>query len=57
MAYGHKSGHTADVRSEFFVPLPADLDPLLGIYVGFIPVGLGLLRSAPAVAKSWSSAK
>ncbi|HEX2036362.1 MAG TPA: zinc-binding alcohol dehydrogenase [Chloroflexota bacterium] len=33
MAYGHKSGHRADARQDFFVPLPAALDPLLGIYV------------------------
>jgi NADPH:quinone reductase-like Zn-dependent oxidoreductase len=33
MAYGHKSGHTADANHEFFVPLPAGFDPILGIYV------------------------
>jgi threonine dehydrogenase-like Zn-dependent dehydrogenase len=33
MAYGHKTGHTADPLQEHFVPLPAGLDPLLGIYV------------------------
>jgi NADPH:quinone reductase-like Zn-dependent oxidoreductase len=33
MAYGHKTGHTADPLQELFVPLPAALDPLLGIYV------------------------
>ena len=33
MAYGHKTGHTADARQEFFVPLPDGLDPVLGIYV------------------------
>ncbi|MGH2355960.1 MAG: zinc-dependent alcohol dehydrogenase [Chloroflexota bacterium] len=33
MAYGHKSGHRADARHEFFVPLPEAIDPLLGIYV------------------------
>src|SRR3954452_15799747 len=33
MAYGHKSGHTADAPREFFLRLPSDLDPLLGIYV------------------------
>lgn len=32
MAYGHKSGHTADALHEFYVPLPHDLDPILGIY-------------------------
>lgn len=34
MTYGHKSGHTADAHHEFYVPLPRDLDPILGIYVG-----------------------
>lgn len=34
MAYGHKSGHTANALHEFYLELPADLDPLLGIYVG-----------------------
>ena len=33
MTYGHKSGHTADPRHELLFPLPADLDPMLGIYV------------------------
>lgn len=33
MAYGHKTGHTADPVSENFVSLPADLDPLLGIFI------------------------
>jgi NADPH:quinone reductase-like Zn-dependent oxidoreductase len=48
MAYGHKSGHTVDVRSEFFAPLPADLDPLLGIYVAQMgPICVnGLLHAA-----------
>lgn len=34
MTYGHKSGHTADAHHEFYVPLPRDIDPMLGIYVG-----------------------
>ena len=33
MSYGHKSGHTVDPLADFFVPLPPDLDPVLGIYV------------------------
>jgi threonine dehydrogenase-like Zn-dependent dehydrogenase len=33
MAYGHKTGHTADALHEFFVRLPPHIDPLLGIYV------------------------
>lgn len=31
--YGHKSGHTADPFHELLVPLPAAMDPLLGIFV------------------------
>lgn len=48
MVYGHKSGHTADVHSEFFVHLPDDLDPLLGIYVAQMgPIcANGLLHAA-----------
>jgi threonine dehydrogenase-like Zn-dependent dehydrogenase len=33
MSYGHKTGHTADPRSELYFPLPDDMDPILGIYV------------------------
>lgn len=33
-AYGHKSGHTADPAREVLVPLPAGLDPILGVFVG-----------------------
>jgi hypothetical protein len=33
MAYGHKSGHRVDARRDFFIPLPPEIDPLLGIYV------------------------
>ena len=31
--YAHKSGHTADPYHDLLVPLPEDMDPLLGIYV------------------------
>ncbi|MBW9115592.1 glycosyltransferase [Rhizobium cauense] len=31
--YGHKTGHTADPFHELLVPLPADIDPMLGIFV------------------------
>ena len=31
--YAHKSGHTADPFHELLVPLPDELDPILGIYV------------------------
>jgi NADPH:quinone reductase-like Zn-dependent oxidoreductase len=33
MAYGHKSGHRAAVGHDFFVVLPPEVDPILGIYV------------------------
>ena len=33
MTYGHKTGHTADAGEEFFLALPPEIDPLLGIYV------------------------
>jgi threonine dehydrogenase-like Zn-dependent dehydrogenase len=33
MAYGHKSGHRADSRRDFFVVLPEGVDPILGIYI------------------------
>ena len=32
MTYGHKSGHTAHAAHEFFVPIPEELDAVLGIY-------------------------
>ncbi|WP_433393479.1 zinc-dependent alcohol dehydrogenase [Micromonospora sp. KLBMP9576] len=33
MTYGHRTGWVADPVAERFVPLPEDLDPLLGVYV------------------------
>ncbi len=33
MAYGHKTGHTANAAHELFIPLPPDIPPILGIYV------------------------
>ena len=32
-AYGHTTAHVADPSTEHVVPLPADLDPVLGVYV------------------------
>ncbi len=48
MPYGHKTGHTADAQHDFFVSLPPDLDPLLGIYVSQMgPIcANGLLHAA-----------
>jgi hypothetical protein len=34
MTYGHKTGHTTHAHEELYFPLPSDLDPMLGIYVG-----------------------
>ncbi|MFO1143722.1 MAG: zinc-binding dehydrogenase [Amaricoccus sp.] len=31
--FGHKSGHTANPAHDLLVPLPRDLDPLLGVFV------------------------
>jgi threonine dehydrogenase-like Zn-dependent dehydrogenase len=33
MAYGHRTGHVADPTAQVVIPLPGDLDPLLGVYV------------------------
>ncbi|MFP5407076.1 MAG: zinc-dependent alcohol dehydrogenase, partial [Gammaproteobacteria bacterium] len=48
MTYGHKTGHTADPGEEFVLPLPPDLDPVLGIYVAQMgPIcANGLLHAA-----------
>jgi threonine dehydrogenase-like Zn-dependent dehydrogenase len=48
MTYGHRSGHVADPVAERFVPLPDDLDPLLGVYVAHMgPIcANGLLHAA-----------
>lgn len=31
--YAHKSGHTADPFHDVLVPMPADVDPILGVFV------------------------
>lgn len=31
--FGHKSGHTADPSRDVLIPMPKDLDPILGIFV------------------------
>ena len=31
--YGHRTGFTVDPAEKFFLPLPEDLDPMLGVYV------------------------
>jgi threonine dehydrogenase-like Zn-dependent dehydrogenase len=48
MAYGHRTGYVADPLVDRFVPLPEDLDPLLGVYVAHMgPIcANGLLHAA-----------
>jgi threonine dehydrogenase-like Zn-dependent dehydrogenase len=52
MAYGHKTGHTVDPAADRFLPLPAGLDPVLGVYVAHMgPIcANGLLHAAAEVA-------
>ncbi|MEJ3748710.1 zinc-binding alcohol dehydrogenase [Actinomycetes bacterium KLBMP 9797] len=48
MAYGHRTGYLADPLADRWVPLPDDLDPLLGVYVAHLgPIcANGLLHAA-----------
>ena len=48
MTYGHRTGYTGDPVADRVVPLPEDLDPLLGIYLAHMgPVcANGLLHAA-----------
>jgi threonine dehydrogenase-like Zn-dependent dehydrogenase len=48
MTYGHRTGWTGDPRRDRVIPLPADLDPLLGIYAAHMgPIcANGLLHAA-----------
>jgi threonine dehydrogenase-like Zn-dependent dehydrogenase len=52
MAYGHKTGHVADAAHERFVPLPDDVEPLLGVYVAHMgPIcANGVLHASAEVA-------
>ena len=47
-AYGHATAHVSDPLREHVVPLPADFDPLLGVFVAhFGPIcANGLLHAA-----------
>lgn len=49
MAYGHKTVHHGDPRSEHVVAFPDDLDPVLGVYVAHLgPIcANGILHAAP----------
>jgi NADPH:quinone reductase-like Zn-dependent oxidoreductase len=48
MTYGHRTGYIGDPVTDRVIPLPADLDPLLGIYVAHMgPIcANGLLHAA-----------
>ena len=48
MAYGHRTGYVGDPVTDRVIPIPADLDPLLGIYVAHMgPIcANGLLHAA-----------
>ena len=48
MTYGHRTGYRADPLRDRIVPVPPDLDPLLGIYVAHMgPIcANGLLHAA-----------
>lgn len=52
MAYGHQSGHLVDPLSERVVPLPRELDPLLGVLVAQMgPIAAnGILHAAAELA-------
>lgn len=49
MTYGHRSGYRADMRTDRFVRLPDDLDPVLGIYAAHMgPICANALLHAAA---------
>jgi threonine dehydrogenase-like Zn-dependent dehydrogenase len=52
MAYGHRTGRCADPAQRPVIPVPDDLDPLLGVYLAQMgPICVnGLLHAAAAVA-------
>jgi threonine dehydrogenase-like Zn-dependent dehydrogenase len=52
MAYGHRTGHCADPRRETVLPVPDDLDPVLGVYLAQLgPICVnGLLHAAAELA-------
>ncbi|CCH86531.1 Threonine dehydrogenase-like Zn-dependent dehydrogenase [Modestobacter italicus] len=52
MAYGHRTGRCADPARSAVIPVPDDLDPLLGVYLAQMgPICVnGLLHAAAALA-------
>jgi hypothetical protein len=49
MTYGHRSGYRADARTDRFVTLPTNLDPVLGIYAAHMgPICANALLHAAA---------
>jgi threonine dehydrogenase-like Zn-dependent dehydrogenase len=55
--YGHATAHVADPLREHVVPLPADLDPVLGVYVAHLgPIcANGLLHAAAEAVRPVTS--
>lgn len=50
MAYGHRTGHCATPSRETVVPVPGDLDPVLGVYLAQLgPICVNGLLHASAV--------
>ncbi len=48
--WGHKTGHTADPAVDLVTPMPAGLDPLLGIFVGQMgPIAANAILYADAL--------
>jgi threonine dehydrogenase-like Zn-dependent dehydrogenase len=56
-AYGHATAHVSDPLHEHVVPLPADLDPVLGVYVAHLgPIcANGLLHATAELVGSTAS--
>lgn len=49
--YAHKSGHTADPFQDLLVPLPEEIDPVLGVFVAQMgPIGANGILCADADA-------
>lgn len=50
-SWGHKTGHTAEASGDLLVPVPAALDPVLGIVVGQMgPIAANGILHADALA-------
>lgn len=50
-SWGHKTGHAAEASGDLLVPLPAALDPALGIFVGqMVPIAANGILHPDALA-------